>query len=383
MRKLTNIIRHTRARSRAAGKAALRRTAYLLPLLLALMPHAAFAQSAAEWSQIKSNCNLPSSTVYNDWVAQGCPCNKTAGSTANNPPATATPAGLTPEQQLGTQLGMMGANMIGQGLRQLLSGPAPARVDPAQQQRLLAAQQLNNSGVYLFKQKNYSGAINLFQQALANSPNDKVIAANLTLAKQRLDQSIRNAAAATQTSHTLAQLLSSPAAAATPSPTNLPAPAINSVDLDSDSRVVDLRGTTKTSVDPALLKNGMGKPGETQEQQQQELNEQFDKAINESEGDAQSDRAQLDADFDKLSGQAPATSATPPQPEKTGDAPNQPGSADDSAHREAIAQQRAALHSKLTALNARCASIEPDSPEEASCKSDQAALLIALARIHE
>ena len=81
-----------------------------------------------------------------------------------------------------------------------MSGP---QVDPAQQQRNLAAKQLNNSGVYLMKQKNYSGAINEFQQALAQTPNDSNIKNNLAAAKQAQ----QNGVIAGQTSGALGQLL--------------------------------------------------------------------------------------------------------------------------------------------------------------------------------
>jgi Flp pilus assembly protein TadD len=77
--------------------------------------------------------------------------------------------------------------------------PPTALPDPAQQQQALAAQQLNNSGIYLIKQKNYAGAINEFQQALANAPNDTNILQNLALAKQQL----KNVAVAGQTSDAL------------------------------------------------------------------------------------------------------------------------------------------------------------------------------------
>ncbi|MGA8873873.1 MAG: tetratricopeptide repeat protein, partial [Candidatus Acidiferrales bacterium] len=104
--------------------------------------------------------------------------------------------GLTPQQQLGMQIGALGANMIGQGLHQLLFGPPPSPPDPAMQQRQLAAQQLNRSGIYLFRHKNYAGAINEFQKALAITPNDGNILHNLALAKQRL----KDVAVAAQTS---------------------------------------------------------------------------------------------------------------------------------------------------------------------------------------
>jgi hypothetical protein len=365
--------------------APLRRAAIALSLASLVIPFAAFAQSAAEWSQIKSNCNLPASTVYNDWVAQGCPCNKTGAAAATNSTATpAMPAGLTPEQQLGTQIGMMGANMIGQGLRQLLSGPTPAKVDPAQQQRNLAAQQLNNSGVYLFKQGNYSGAINLFQQALGNTPNDQVIAANLALAKQRLERSRKNAAAASQTSDAIAQLLNSAPQSLPSSPVNSAVPGLIAVDISPDTKVVDLRGTTRSSVNPAQLGGGASATGETQQQLQQNLDDQFDKAIGASEtqsssaaqGQAQKD---LNDQFDK----AMAASESQTETER-----NQSNAEFDKLYNDAAvksaaaaAQQRAALQSKLASVNMRCAAAEAGSVLEASCKQEKSELLAALAKI--
>jgi hypothetical protein len=155
------------------------------------------------------------------------------------------------------QMGMMGGYMIGQGLHQLLFGAPPPPPDPAQQQRELAARQLNNSGIYLFRQKNYIGAINEFQKALAVTPNDGNILHNLALAKQKL----KDIAVAGQTSTALGQLLETAPGSAGPVNSNQTRPAsgngsaLNLVNLDSDPNVVDLRGTTKTYVDPATLKN--------------------------------------------------------------------------------------------------------------------------------
>jgi hypothetical protein len=158
----------------------------------------------------------------------------------------------------------LAGNMIGQALVQwLFAPPAPppvaAQPDPEQQQRELAAQQLNNSGLYLLKQRNYAGAINEFQKALGTNPNDSNALHNLALAKQKL----KDAAVAGQTSGALGQFLgNAPAntglfgfAQLTGSTTANPnASALSLVNLDSDANVVDLRGTTKTSVDPESLK---------------------------------------------------------------------------------------------------------------------------------
>jgi tetratricopeptide (TPR) repeat protein len=234
------------------------RAAYSLTFLLSLIAHPALAQSNAEWTQYKIKCGIPASTAYNDWVAQGSPCPKSAAAASSTTPAV--PA-LTPQQQLA----MQGGFMIGQGLHQLLFGPPPTKPgsappDPAQEQRELAAEQLNNSGLYLLKQKNYAGAINEFQKVLAIIPNDANALHNLALARQQQ----KDAAVARQTSGALGQLLGN-----APANTGLfgfgqltesivanpNASALSLVNLDSGSKLVDLRGTTKTSVDPEMLKS--------------------------------------------------------------------------------------------------------------------------------
>ena len=231
--------------------------AYLLTLLLLLIPHVSLAQSNAEWTDYKIKCGIPASTVYNDWVAQGSPCPKTASSSTPAVPA------LNPQQQLAMQGAAVGGYMIGQGLHQLLFGPPAKPVappDPAQQQRELAAQQLNNSGIYLLRQKNYAGAINEFQKALAYAPNDANILHNLVLAKQQL----RDSAVAAKTGGALGQFLgNSPSNAGSSNfdqlthslAANPNATALSLVNLNSDARVVDLSRATKTSVDPEALKS--------------------------------------------------------------------------------------------------------------------------------
>ena len=210
------------------------------------------AQNLGAWSGVASKSDITlaecETVRKQQYYINSQPCQCPPGGTAQG--TTPSVSGLTSQQQLGMQIGMLGANMIGQGLKQLLSGPPPTPVDPAQQQRQLAAQQLNNSGVYLLKQKNYTGAINLFQQALANTPNDANILHNLALARQQL----KDTAVAGKTSGALGQLLGTDSASPVPSNVNAPGSALSSIDLNSDPNVVDLHGATKTSVDPALLK---------------------------------------------------------------------------------------------------------------------------------
>jgi len=265
----------------------------LFAFLLLLTPNSALAQagvnSGASWSQYKSQCGIPSSTAYNDWVAQGSHCPKTESASSTSP---AVPA-LNPQQQLAMQGAALAGNMIGQALGQLLFGsPAPppgsSQPDPEQQQRELAAQQLNNSGLYLLKQRNYAGAINEFQKALATNPNDSNALRNLAMAKQQQ----KDAAVAGQTSRALGQFLGNAPAntglfgfaqLAGSTAANPNASALSLVNLDSDANVVDLRGTTKTSVDPESLKGQidgvLGNTPAVGAPQAQDIEQQFQAAI--------------------------------------------------------------------------------------------------------
>jgi hypothetical protein len=151
--------------------------------------------------------------------------------------------GLTPQQQMAMQTAQLGGYMIGQGLHNILFGqsrPLTTPLDPAAQQRALAAEQLNNSGIYLLKKNDYAGAINEFQQALNQSPNNANILFNLQLAKQRR----KNAADAANTSNALGNLLGTSRGIADSSPAAPPNP-LNLVNLDAN--VVDFRGIGHTS----------------------------------------------------------------------------------------------------------------------------------------
>ncbi len=210
----------------------------------------ATAQQPQWWIDQKKACGLSSSQNYADWANSGYPCGaKTTGSTA--------PGGLTPQQQMGLAVGKAAMPYVQQSVHNFLYG-APTvqpQLDPAQQQRELAAQQLNHSGIYLLRQKDYAGAINEFQKALAITPNDADITRNLASAKQQL----RDGAAAAQTSGTLGQFLGNAPANAGQfdfdqlthsSVANPNGSALGLVNLDSvnqDAGVVDLRGATRTS----------------------------------------------------------------------------------------------------------------------------------------
>ena len=216
-------------------------------------------QSGADWNTYKQQNGIDAHWAYNDWVAAGCP--HSGGGTA------AIPSGPTPVQQMQLQ----GAQMMGTALGNAVGQMLFPRVDPAQQraqqmaqqaqqQRMLAAKQLNDSGVYLFKQKNYAGAINEFQKALAQTPGDQVIINNIAQATQKM----KDTAVAAQNSGALGQLLGDATAGSSvldfdqlthsqvPNPN---ASALSLVNLGSDPNVVDLRGTAKTFVDPASLKS--------------------------------------------------------------------------------------------------------------------------------
>lgn len=124
------------------------------------------------------------------------------GTSANVP---AAPGGSAPQQQSAVQIGTMAGNLLGNMFAQPKGGIATGS---AQRQSQIAAQQLNNSGVYLLKQKNYAGAVNEFQKALAKTPGDQTIQNNLKLAQQKLN----DAGTAAQTRDALGQLLGAPPA---------------------------------------------------------------------------------------------------------------------------------------------------------------------------
>ena len=245
----------------------------------------AFAQSNTEWIQFKKDNNLPSNLAYNDYAQNPGKYLKSGTSTAQ---------GNTPMQQMILNLSQ---TLIQQGLNNLLNGsPADNARKQAEQQTQQELQneanQLNNSGIYLLRQKSYAGAVNEFQLALAKTPNDQNIIYNLGFAKQQL----KNSGLAAQNSRALGQLLGS--APADESSVNFDrlthssiqspnSSALNLVNLDTDPNVVDLRGTTKTYVDPALVKGNQLTSSSTQltdkQQTMQELDNLFDKVANDDQ----------------------------------------------------------------------------------------------------
>jgi len=212
-----------------------------------------FASTAACNTQARSaNSNIPG-------VGVSCSCTPPDGdSAAGSAPAApvapghefdstikeAISAGLAGKLSPGNAVGFVGLGLLGNALfAPKTTNPAEQQQQEAQRQLNDAADQLNRMGMFLFKNGNYTGAINEFQQALAKTPNDANILHNLEMARQRL----KDTAIASQTSGALGQLLGTAPAGAGTSGT-----ALNLVNLDSDPNVVDLRGTTRTS--PESLK---------------------------------------------------------------------------------------------------------------------------------
>jgi hypothetical protein len=153
---------------------------------------------------------------------------------------------------MGLALGQAAMPILQKGIHDLFYGTPPKLPDPAQQQRNLAAQQLDNSGMYLLKQRTHTGtkgAITEFQNALANTPNDGNILHHLAMAQQQL----KDLAAATQTSGALDSLLNRAPVGTDqhPSVASPNASALSLVNLDP--KVVDLRGATSAS--PKSLKS--------------------------------------------------------------------------------------------------------------------------------
>lgn len=190
---------------------------------------------------------------------------------------------------------MAGGKMIGEALHDALFGKPET---PEEQQRRIAAKQLNNTGVWYMRQRDYANAIVEFQKALQQTSNNATILGNLTLARRLQEQSSRNVAAATQNGDALANALGSMPAASRPSSWDQPENLFHNIDVNFTSNTVDLRNARTSSVDPSKLKRDdppSGHPLQTKE----ELNDAFDKAMG-TGTKTQGDREQLNTDFDKL-----------------------------------------------------------------------------------
>ena len=258
-------------------------------------------------------------------MAPGCGGASTA---AAAPAAPAVPAGPTVQQQMVLGAAQAAMPYPQQAVHNFFYGTPTAPVPPTDteaQQRQLAANPLNSSGVCLMRQRNYAGAINEFQQALALDPDDATILHNLAMARQMQ----KNAAFAGETSGALGQLLGT-----APAGTLNFAAGLNFAGSDFSSDAVDLRSATGTSVDPASLKG------------------------------------QLD---DVLGNNAP------PQPAAT-EPPAQAARDIDSLFQSPSATPTSAVDQKVGNLNAQCASSVAGSAAGAACQQQQAELVDAKAK---
>jgi hypothetical protein len=189
-------------------------------------------------------------------ILAACTPNPTPTAAPAAPAAPAlNPALANAAQIIGYSLGQqLGKALFGDPAAKAAAAAAAQQNAFAAPQRDLAAKQLNNSGIYLFKQRDYSGAINEFQKALAISPNDANILHNLAAAKQQ----IKDTAVAAQTSGALGKFLYAPANAGTTGSNQLPtanpnASALSLVNLDAS--VVDFRGLPGNTAAPGTIPN--------------------------------------------------------------------------------------------------------------------------------
>lgn len=275
----------------------------------------AAAQSADDWNAYKAAHGIDPNMTYNDWRAQ----QNSSGATPGTPAAPA--ATFTPQQQMILNAGQAAMPALQQWSHDFFWGKP---VDPAQQaallaaqqeqqQRQLAARQLNKSGIYLLKQKDYLGAINEFQQALAETPNDPDIIRNLALARQK----IKDTAVAAQNSGALGQLLGSqPQPVSTTGPNSSPLNLVN-----FDAKTVDLRrhitplNSLNVNNDPGAVDfRGVAKPGSTEEEKQnanlRALQRQLNQPVNPIITDSHA------VNFSGLGKAKPATSSSTPAPDQ-------------------------------------------------------------------
>lgn len=166
-----------------------------------------------------------------------------------------------------------------------------AQREAQRQATLRAAHTANDAGLSFWKRHEWGAAVEQFRQALARSPGDKVIQHNLAQATEQLRQEQwqetrkqEDTNMASQMSATLQQLTAGmpdfdghnsgsvpavgastaldfmPAGNTAPSPAAIAAQSSGAAAQSQptpwqDPNVVDLRGTTKTSVDPVAMKN--------------------------------------------------------------------------------------------------------------------------------
>ncbi len=208
------------------------------------------ASNFAQTSPSMCSMRCPNGTMSEPVPCDGSvlpACQRQSASSTSSTPTTLNPALSNAAQTIGTALGQRLAKaLLGGGD----NAPAPldtaeAANEAAQQQTALAAHQLNESGIYLLKQRDNAGAINEFQKALALEPNDATIQYNLDFAKRAQ----KNAIMAGQTSSALGQLLGDD-----PAGMGSTGGALGLVNLDSGAPPVNLRNATGTTIDPATLK---------------------------------------------------------------------------------------------------------------------------------
>ena len=195
-----------------------------------------------------------------------------------------------PQQSAPVYTGPTAEQIAAQQAAQAAAQQAAAR-EAQRQATLRAAHAANDAGLSFWKRHEWGAAVEQFRQALARSPGDKVIQSNLAKATEQLRQEQwqetrkqEDTNMASQMSATLQQLSAgmpdfdghnSGSVPATGSGAALdfmpagntapPAKAIGQTNDGAgaqaqptpwqDPNVVDLRGTTKTSVDPVAMKN--------------------------------------------------------------------------------------------------------------------------------
>lgn len=222
---------------------------------------------------------------YTDWktirdnTATGT---TTTGSTDNaldNVIGKAVAAGITGGITPGQTVGLVGLGLFAKALF------APKKVDPVEQQMLeqqqqlqLAADQLYKSGLYLLRQKNYTGAINEFQKALAKTPGDQKIINSLNLAKQ----GVKDTKTSGENSGALGQLIGNTTSSTSNMSlnpinnqpvTNTNSSVLNLVNLDSEPN----RANTNVSIKPI---NDPPSKATDKQQAIQTLNDLLDKDAN-------------------------------------------------------------------------------------------------------
>lgn len=209
-----------------------------------------------------SECNAQAATVGDGTIAR-CSCSGSSSAAGTAPAAPAAPGhefdstinraiadGVTGRISAGNAVGFTVLGMLGNALfapKATSTAPAP---NPEQDQRALAAHQLNESGIYLMKQRDYAGAINEFQQALSLAPNDGNIQHNLEFAKEAREK----AAVAGRNSDALGQLLA-PSEAGISNSTS----ALGSIDLGSSQTEGNLGNAPSTPTRPEPIQGQIDK----------------------------------------------------------------------------------------------------------------------------